>query len=241
MNVHITDLKDIANKFKSVYTKFINYFGIVAILLVAGLSFFLVKERTENKRNETNIEALRDTIHVQKTKNADLIFSIKTYRTDIKNLKHLNEKLYDKISIYKRQTKKTPTDAIDTSTETTLPQRDTVYIKTPSEPFRKTFDFSDKWRYLAGTVSGNDSTVSVHIDPEIIYTNLFAGFDNKNDIFVKADNPYVKITKLSGFKLPEPRKKHWGIGIGCGYGLDVKNGKFVPVVSINVQYNIFSF
>ena len=89
----------------------------------------------------------------------------------------------------------------------------------------------------------NNLTIPISITTDIIEK------DKKLMFITKSDNPYVNITYMNGaFLNPKDSKviksyfpkKHWGIGLQLGAGLD-KNLGVTPYLGIGVSYNLITF
>ena len=197
-------------------------------------------------RNEynRNLIALSDSIHHYKTKSGQLVATTKLYETDIKHLKYLNDSLYNQIKSLKN---KNITQATQFSGVIEMPVHDTTWIyveNTASDSALLTqerFNFSDQYRLLEGTISTHRNEINMKIEKDIVNFDYTVALDKNNNIHITSNNPYVKYNSISGFTLPKPRKKRFGIGPNFSYGYDPVNNKPAFFIGVGVQYNLIQF
>jgi hypothetical protein len=184
-----------------------------------------------------NLDALNDTVRIQKNKAGEATYVRKTLLADKKSLEKLNKDLKDELD--KQEGKVIVIEKVITETKV-----DTHYVNNYLTSYQNG-NYSLDWKY--------DSLFSVN------NYRKFSGksFFTVDTIFVTPKYPGMKITEIEGavidphksdvLKTMFPNKKwsvgpYVGIGIGAGYGL---NGNPIagPVfnIGLGVQYSLFKF
>lgn len=218
------------------------YIATIVILIIA-LSLSVNKCTSINHEYNRNIATLHDSIHYYKSKQGQLVATTKLYETNIKNLKYLNDSLYNTIKSLKA---KNITQATQFSGQIINETHDTVYIIKNAatgivEIAPVDFNFSNQYRLLEGRISANRDSLYLNIDKDIVNFDYTVALDKKNNIHITSTNPYVKYNSISGFTLPKQKQKRWSIGPTVGVGVDVTNGKISPQVGIGISYGIIKF
>ena len=192
------------------------------------------------KQNDNNIVALTDSIHYHKTKYNELYVSKQILEGDMNTLKLAYDSVYNTL---KEMKIKNPTSVVYVNTVIENVKHDTIWnIKTDSSivypNLYKEFAFTDKYRELTGNIYLNDSLLGLNIDKD----NIFADFTiavEKNKVFIKSNNPYVKYNDIKGLTLPSyKRKTTLVIGPSLTYGYDFSNKKLAPILGISATYGI---
>ena len=111
---------------KSITLKDLIFVGIIVILF-GCLCFSMNKCSTVNDRYENNIKALTDTISYYESKTGSLIATKTAYESDIKELKLVNDDLYQEIADMKIKLKNI-SSAANIKGEIIYEPGDTVYI-----------------------------------------------------------------------------------------------------------------
>lgn len=218
---------------------------IAKILILCGLSAWciLATKKCSNYKNEAeqNIVAMNDTVKYWKAKNGQTIAEKTLVIGKYKDLKLINDSLYQQTKLMKL---KNPTVVIGGTTTVELPVHDTIYNDIPAttSPINKSFDFSDKWRILTGHVNYHDSIMNVGIDKNSVDFKYALAIQN-NKVYMTSDNPYVKFSKTTGLTIPsyQQKKKKFGVGPVIFGGYDFGNSKFGFGVGIGISYNLLQW
>jgi len=223
------------------YIKDIIY--VCIILVMAGLLFTAVKSCVKEKHKyENNIIAIKDTIHYYHDADDNLVATIRAFEGELKDMKLLNEKLYDKVKSLK--TKGDVTNAYYVGGTIEMPPQDTAYVishDTIAQGFSKDFAFNDEYRELEGNVSYQEDTLSVDITKEQINFDYTLAMDDKNNIYIRSENPYVKYNELTGFQVPVTKQKKWSLGPSVNFGYDPIQKKPSFSVGVSLNYGLFKW
>lgn len=187
-----------------------------------------------------NLLCISDSLALYKSRTGQLVATKLAYETNIKDLKLLNSDLYDEISKLKSK----PVTATHITTTITNELHDTCYIIKSSDMVQgitEHFDYSNQYRTLSGQISYHPDTLEMKIDSDKVYVDFTVAMDKNNRVHVVSNNPYVQYNQISGFTIPKPRKKRFGIGPYFGAGIDVRTGKPNPQVGIGLSYNLIQF
>ena len=225
----------------------------VAIIVIMGLFWC---RSCQNKsimqdRYENNIAALCDTITYLENEKGELVASKLAFETDVNTLKSLNAELYNEISDLNVKLKKLQSGA-HFDGQIVYQPGDTVYIvkhDTIQNGFEKKFDFSNNWRLLSGSMLYQNDSLSLHFDKDIVNFDYTIGLDKDNNIHIKSDNPFVKYNEISGFTVPKPRPKRWGLSVYAGFGINLGYNPFQqktqmtlgPSVGFAVTYDLIQW
>ncbi len=70
----------------------------------------------------------------------------------------------------------------------------------------------------------------------------FLGLNKKLTVEVKNSNSLISVSDISGFTYT-PKKKHFGIGLSTGYGINFNNKSVStsPFIGVSVNYNLITF
>ena len=213
---------------------------MIIIFLLILLSFSVKQCNSYKHEYNSYIAVTNDTIHTYKDRYNRLVATTLAYETNIKDLKLLNNDLYNEISALKSK----PVTATHITTTITNEVHDTCYIIKPSDMVQgitERFDYSNPYRTLSGTISYHPDTLEMKIDSDKVYVDFTVAMDKKNQIHVVSNNPYVQYNEISGFTLPKPRKKRFSVGPYIGSGIDVRTGKIDPQVGIGLSYSLIEF
>jgi hypothetical protein len=101
------------------------------------------------------------------------------------------------------------------------------------------FDFSNKWRELAGNVSLKDSIIGMTIDKDIVHID-YTMVEKDGRVYVSSENPYVRFNDIQGITLSKPKQKRFNIGPNIGMSF-TSDGKIKPSVGIGITYSLISF
>ena len=190
--------------------------------------------------NDKNIIALTESVKYYKGKYGNEVAKKTMIETDYKNLQNINDSLYRMIQ--SMQVKK-PDIVIGGLTSVDNGKHDIIYTPTVTEIDSKNiyrrFDFSNKYRELAGNVSYTNDTLGLHIEKDRIQFKYALAIKD-NVVYMTSDNPYVKFNSITGLTIPKQKKeKKFGIGpsVFGGYG----NKGFVYGIGIGLQYNFINF
>lgn len=215
----------------------------VVILLLIGICSSAIRKCSDNDAAyRNNIEALTDSIHYYKAKDGNLVAIKTAFTAQAEELKLLNNDLYNKIKALDVKPK-TITNTVYLKGETEFLPQDTAYVikhDTISRGIYKEFNFNNDWRVLEGNVKYKNDTMGVNITRDIVKFDYTVAMDKNNKIYIKSTNPYVKYEEISGFQVPKPRAKRWGIGPQIGAGVTT-DGKFRPYIGIGIQWSPIQF
>lgn len=215
------------------------YILIITLLLIIGTCAINKCSSYKNEYNRSLI-CLNDTIHTYKDRCNRLVATTLAYEANLKDLKLLNNDLYNEISALKSK----PVTATHITTTITNEIHDTCYIIKPSDIVQgitEHFDYSNPYRTLAGQISYHPDTLELKIDSDKVYVDLTVAMDKKNQIHVVSNNPYIQYNEITGFTVPKTKQKRWGIGPFVGASVDVTSGKFSPAVGVGISYGLIRF
>ena len=93
--------------------------------------------------------------------------------------------------------------------------------------------------YLEGETEflPQDTVYVIHHDT--ISRGIYKEFNFNNDWRVLEGN--VKYNEITGFQVPKPKTKRWGIGPQIGVGYDPVHNKVSPTIGIGMQWNMIPF
>jgi hypothetical protein len=264
-------------KEESLISKILKRRDIVFLLGIAILVLLLMKQCNSNKNlknqidiNNHNIDALNDTVRVEKDKLNREVYVKRTLLATNKNLKDLNEDLSKEVNLLKGK-------VIYLQTTETKVVVDTQYINnyiTLHPDGNYSLDWGFDTTYSAGNyrrLSGNsffsieDETGNIipgktRINQDEMGFSFITGLREKNkslEIFVTPKYPGMVVTDIEG-AIIDPNKsellkkmfpeKRWGIGpqlgIGIGGGYNI-NGTpaFGPMLyfGVGVNYSLIRF
>ncbi|MBR5297103.1 MAG: hypothetical protein IKU29_04440 [Parabacteroides sp.] len=215
-------------------------FIIIAILL--GL-VGLLTNRLSNKNDELqnaiqNYKASSDTLSQIRLENNQLLYEKNAYilkesemieqlELNKSEIKGLQKELNSKIALLNSIQGKVKVDTIIT--------RDTMYMVDSIRYID--FTYNDKWLKLVGSTA-IDPHPSTTISSIEIPLSIQTGITESNVIFVKTDNPYIKITSMEGAVVSRKKieLKH-GIFVGAGFQYGLFNGRmdFGPQIGYGLQ------
>ena len=218
-------------------------FVCIIILLFLFLTNLCGRYSDLERRYDNNITALTDTISYYESKNGSLIATKTAYESDIKELKHVNNKLYQEIADFKIKLKNV-SSGVNFGGEIVYLPGDTCYLvkqDTIYAGFTKEFNFSNDWRKLSGDIKYKPDSLSLTFKEDKVLFDYTIVMDKNNKIYIKSKNPYVSYNEMTGFTVPKQRPKRWGLSLYGGYGFDVINKKFNPNLGIAVTWDIFQW
>lgn len=186
--------------------------------------------------NNSNIEALTDSISYYKDKNGNLIASKKILEGDLSTLKIANDSLYD---VIKKMNVKDPSSIIHVNGTIENPSNDTIWkIDTIYNiNLSKDFNFNNEFRILEGNVYFKDSLLGLNICKDNIYLDYTLVIED-NIVKINTNNPYVKFNRIEGITIPKPKHKAWGLTIGPAIygGINPFTKKFDYGIGISLVY-----
>ena len=264
-------------KEESLITKILRRKDILLIAVIAVLCLLLFRQcdsnldlKSQMSIQNTNLDALKDTVRVQKNKAGEDTYVIKTLLADKKSLEKLNKDLKEELD--KQKGKVIVIERVVTETKV-----DTQYVNNYLSSYGNN-KFSLDWKYdstfsvnnyrkfsgksffTVDTINNKVLPGITRIDQDEMGFSFVTGIREKDkslEIFVTPKYPGMKITQIEGaiidpakseaLKTMFPNKKfsvgpYVGVGIGAGVGI---NGSpiFGPVFNIGVglQYSIIKF
>ena len=229
MNKLIEFLKSI--KIHLIYTAI-----IILLLFLLGVS---VKSCQENKQScNNNITALTDSISYYKSKNGELVASKTLLEGEFSLLEKTNSKLADELKSMKVTD---PEQVVKIVTKYVQLPSDTVWVVDSTDiNITKQFDFTDKYRSLAGNIYLKDDMLGLNINKDEVYANYTLAIKD-NKAYVTSDNPYIKISDIQGITLPTPKTKHFYLGPSINFGYDPIKKKPTFNIGVSVGYGLFSW
>ena len=236
----MSNIKEFFKNNKSLIVSIVLGICLAISLLMLGRTLY--KNYDLKKINIANVTALTDSIQYYKGKNGELVAEKTLLIGDMDLLKVANAELAEKINSMKVNN---PTQIIYVETVVDNSTHDTIW-ETPAiydSSFVKEFDFSDKWRELAGSVTVKDTTMSLNIDKDKVFVDYTLAIKD-NKVYMASDNPYVQYNEIQGLTMPKQKKRFsMGIGPTISYGYDFQHKNFAPCVgiSIGIYYNLFQF
>jgi len=264
-------------KEESLITKFSKRKDILLIAVIAILCLLLFRQCDSNldlksqiEIQNMNLDALKDTVRIQKNKAGEATYVRKTLLADKKSLEKLNKDLKDELD--KQKGKVIVIERVVTETKV-----DTQYVNNYLSSYGNN-KFSLDWKYdstfsvnnyrkfsgksffIVDTINNKVLPGITRIDQDEMGFSFVTGLREKDkalEIFVTPKYPGMTVTQIEGavidpyksevLKKMFPNKKfsvgpYVGVGIGAGVGL---NGSpiFGPVFNIGVglQYSIIKF
>lgn len=188
---------------------------------------------------DNNIIALTDTIKYYKGKNKELVASKTMLETSFKNIKHINDSLYN---VLKSIGIKNPDNVVYIETIIKDEKHDTMWIDTTFN-IKKYFDFSNKYRILKGYVYLNrPDTLGLSIEQNEAIAN-FTIVQKNNNLYITSNNPYIKYNNIIGInsKLENKSKtKRFSIGPYVGVVIN-KDAKIEPTFGIGLTWSLLRF
>lgn len=216
----------------------------ILIICVLGWIIYSQYNSSQNIKDEynTNIVAYTDSISYYKTKNDDLVAQKGIFECEFKDMKKLNDSLYNEIKDLK--IKNDVLVGMQVSGKVEYLPGDTVYIvkqDTISNGFKHNFNFNNQWRKLEGNVLYIPDSLKVNITKDEMLFDYTVAIDEENKLYIKSSNPYIKYNDFTGFTVPKQKKTHFSIGpsVTAGYGLI--NQKFDIMIGVSAQWKIFEF
>lgn len=209
---------------------------IILLLFLLGVS---VKSCQENKQScNNNITALTDSISYYKSKNGELVASKTLLEGEFSLLEKTNSKLADELKSMKVTD---PEQVVKIVTEYVQLPSDTVWVVDSTDiNITKQFDFTDKYRSLAGNIYLKDDILGLNINKDEVYANYTLAIKD-NKAYVTSDNPYIKISDIQGITLPTPKTKHFYLGPSINFGYDPIQKKPTFNIGVSVGYGLFSW
>ena len=215
---------------------------LIIVFFIGALSLSVDKCSQVNHEYKNNIAALKDSIHYYKAKNGNLVATKLAFETDIKNLKLLNEELYNEIKNLKA--KSDITSATHFEGAYVYEVHDTAYVvlrDTIMNGFSHDFAFNNDYRTLEGNVNYKNDTVGVKILKDEMQFDYTVAMDKNNNIYITSTNPYVKYKQITGFQVPQTRQKHWALGIYGNIAFDPAHKDRYFDVGLSLDYRIKRF
>lgn len=249
-NIYNIILKLIKNKYfiyvKQLFRTCGKYIIVVVTLLFIVMCLSIHQCISNKFSYNENLIALTDTIKYYKGKNKELVASKTMLEISFKNIKCINDSLYD---VIKSIGVKNPDNVVYIETIIKDEKHDTIW-KIPSissndnnKYIKKDFDFSNKYRTLKGYVYLNKpDTLGLSIEQN----NAIADFtitQKDNNVYITSNNPYIKYNNIIGIKNQSKnntKTKRFGIGPYIGIGIN-KDAKIEPTIGIGITWSLFRF
>lgn len=212
---------------------------VIPYIIIVVLIFMNIRQCDTNKDLQKtashNIEALTDSMKTYKTLSGDAAVEKKLLIGDIDLLKQTNDSLYRRLN---NMQVKNPSQVVYIKNDVEHEKHDTLFIVNKADTTH-TFDFSNKWRELSGSISIKDTTLNLSINKDAVHLDYTLAISN-GKAYVTSSNPYVKFTNIDGITLPTVKQKHWHIGPSTGVGLGT-DLTIRPFIGIGISYSLFSW
>ena len=157
---------------------------------------------------------------------------------DFSLLEKTNSKLADELKSMKVTD---PEQVVKIVTKYVQLPSDTVWVVYSTDiNITKQFDFTDKYRSLAGNIYLKNDMLGLNINKDEVYANYTLAIKD-NKAYVTSDNPYIKISDIQGITLPTPKTKHFYLGPSINFGYDPIQKKPTFNIGISVGYGLFSW
>lgn len=250
MNNIITTISNIILKLiKSKYVKQLYhtcYIYFIPVLLFVLMCISIHQCISNKNVYDNNMIALTDTVKYYKGKNKELVASKTMIETSFKNIKYINDSLYN---VLKSIGVKNPDNVVYIETIIKDEKHDTIW-KTPiissndsNKYIKRDFDFSNQYRTLKGYVYLNKpDTLGLSIEQNNAIAN-FTITQKDNNVYITSNNPYIKYNNIIGIKNQSQnniKTKRFGIGPYIGIGIN-KNAKIEPTIGIGLTWSLFRF
>lgn len=227
---------------------------VIFALVLISVRFIVSSCYYRHKASEPNYVYITDSIETYKNKLKEEYSAKQMIIAERDELKKTNAELYAEVKNLKDNPIVITKTDIVFKTDTIIAQSDSIVTPdiTTKNLFWSTQDngfyvlkglTSVKSDFSSFQTTINNLTIPISITTDIIEK------DKKLMFITKSDNPYVNITYMNGaFLNPKDSKviksyfpkKHWGIGLQLGAGLD-KNLGVTPYLGIGVSYNLITF
>lgn len=207
---------------------------VICILCIIITRQCLSKSELKDQMQH-NIEALSDSIHHYKTNAGNIAAEKKILIGGIDLLKQTNDSLYQRV---KDLNVKNPEQVVYITNDVVHESHDTIWTINNTS-LSKDFDFSNKYRELAGNVSLKDTTLGLYINKDIVHLDYTMAIKD-GKVYVSSTNPYIKFNNIEGITIPKTKQKHWHIGPSIGIGINTDK-KVMPYIGINAMYSLFSW
>ncbi len=197
---------------------------------------------------KNNYEVSKDSLHVYKLKNNDLLYSNGSY---ILNIKELEETIDIKESYIKNIERELDNKVIYISKiETQLSIKDSLLSNQPiirdtiHNTLSSVFNFKNDWYVVQGDINIKEDEVESRLNNINMNVPLKVGLTEDWKIFVNSENPYIDINNIQGAILDPTKyvekKKRVQIGLQAGYYIIYNKGFEVgPGVGIGLNVNIW--
>lgn len=248
--------------------KSINIMFVLAAVIL-GLVFLNLKQcndkKDSNNKNAiylSNLQALKDTVKIEKDKSGQIEFSKQALIAENGGLKDLNKSLDDQVKKEKGKVIYIETGTGKINSDTTKQiigsikeVNDTTYEI--SDSLTINYDSNNYKKLLVVTTINIDKNRNVKIlktkiNKDNTGFNIITGLQEENDklrIFLRSDYPDLQFTKIDG-SLIDPKKsdviksffpkKNWGLGIQGGVGI-TSQAKTGIYIGVGIQYNLLTW
>ena len=229
-------------------TRWLSYIPAVLILLLGAALILCIialrNVRSDLRDAESNLLTSQDSLREYILRNDELLSARRIWLVNEKQLRDSLESL----GLSLREIEKVLNDKIEMiadlqaslSVDTVITVRDSI-IYLPDSTARSTFDIYTDWYSVSG-YHQNGYTTLQSLDVPL---RLQVGLTSGNQIWVHSENPYVRVTGLSGAQLSEDdikRKKPWishglQLGLGVSYGMINGHVDVGPYLGYGVTIN----
>lgn len=232
----LTIINKVFNIIKSTTTKDKLYIFIIC-LLMSLLYFSCADHNSKQNKYENNIKALDDTILYYKSRTDKLVATKTAFECNIKDLKKLNKSLYSKINDLK--VKNNVISGVHIIAKVINPETDTVYFLQHDSIFNNfnhNFAFNNEWRKLEGIVSYIPDSLRLNITKDETYFDYTFAVDDKNKLYIKSSNPYIKYNEFTGFTIPTKNEYNFKFNVYGEYKYNFNTNKATPILGTEAIY-----
>lgn len=200
--------------------------------------------RQDNKVDDQNIKALRDSLRNYKLENGQLLSSKSMYVMKIQDLqnklnisdkerKDIENKLGSSLDLLAKVQSQVKID--------TLTMIDTIVKETPDTLINR-FSYNNQWVNLQGHTMFKP-VLQTKLDFFKTDVPLIIGVTKDYQFLVTTPNPYVVINDIQAGKIDIQKPKKWSIGISGGFGavydMTHKSFGYGPAITVGINYKIW--
>ncbi|RFM30017.1 hypothetical protein [Deminuibacter soli] len=220
---------------------------IVALLLVIAYMSLTTcfKKAQQNQVLTKLVETKNDTLQHKKDEagrehgekimaEADIALLKTAYTQQIDSITAILKIKDDQLQSY--------TGITTTTSGTVRPRIDTIYLDSGRQEYG--LNYNDRWLSLKGTIGAKPILNYTLQDSLVIttYTKKTGLFGlGKKEVYIDAFslNPNMRVTGLTGFRVPVKQPGRWSIGPFIGYGYS--GNKWAPTGGFSIQYSLIRF
>lgn len=223
---------------------------VITTCIIICLIAYACKLKHSISIYEHNASVMHDSIETLTLKNGEHVSTINSYiieknqlsqclDLDKQTIKELEKKLHSSVAHASSIDARVVYDTIAT--------RDTIVVRDDVTTYN--IIYSDKWLSLSGRSIIKDSIATTSFNTISISTPIQVGLTEDYQIWVKSDNPYLKISNIKSFVVDgskiKQKTKRWGLGLQLGVGMQYggvnKHIDIGPYIGVGISYNILTW